>query len=54
MNTTKTWSVAVLLLGGVLWAIRAEAETETWQDVWQEKAKPRLRQLPRSIGSNGR
>ena len=47
MNLTKTWPVGVLLLGAALWAIRASAETEVWQDVWQEKgaapAPPTLR-----------
>jgi hypothetical protein len=37
MNLTKTWSVAVFLLGITLWAVQASADTEGWQDVWQEK-----------------
>ena len=37
MNLTKTCSVGVLLLGSTLWATQASAETEVWQDVWQEK-----------------
>jgi hypothetical protein len=37
MNLTKTCCVAVLLLAGALWSIRASADTEVWQDVSREK-----------------
>ena len=37
MNPAKTCFIGVLLLGSLLWGIRASAETEVWQDVWQEK-----------------
>ena len=54
MNLTKTWPVGVLLLGGTLWAIRASAETEAWQDVWQEKATAAARAAPsRRLGAAG-
>jgi hypothetical protein len=37
MSLTKTCFLAVLLVGSTLWAIQASADTEVWQDVWQEK-----------------
>jgi hypothetical protein len=37
MNLTKTWPVGLLILGGTLWVIPARAETDAWQDVWQER-----------------
>jgi hypothetical protein len=37
MNPAKTCFIGVLLLGSLLWGMRARAETEVWQDVWQEK-----------------
>ena len=37
MNLTKTWPLGLLILGATLWAIPASAETDAWQDVWQEK-----------------
>ena len=37
MNLTKSWPIGLLILGSVLWVIPANAETDAWQDVWQEK-----------------
>jgi len=37
MNLTKTWHVGLLILGAAVWAMPASAETDAWQDVWQER-----------------
>jgi len=36
MNLTKIGTLGILLVGGVLWAVRADAQTQPWQDVWQD------------------
>jgi hypothetical protein len=36
MNLTKIGIFGLLLVGGTLWAIRANAETQAWQDVWPD------------------
>ena len=36
MNLTKIGTLGLLLVGGAVWAIRANAETQAWQDVWPD------------------